>query len=676
MATFDRQAAKKAGYTDAEINSFLGQPSQKTSMGSVSSVKAPEQNLVSKILGILSPGIVNIGRDISESFRVGSKVLPQAQSQEQNLQQAGLLAKQAAQETDPNRRAALLDQSRKFSSGYAPIETGFSQDIERGYLDRGLQAGVEGGLLATPFLGKLGGAGKAVQSLASKSPVLQNILNTGLKSGAVGGALLGATQEGDIGQRLTKSVTGGLTGGIIGGALDKASDVYSGIKNILNKSVSSKASQAFTKATPSAFNKIVVQHGKDINNLAQKYVPSGAGYDDMLGAISQRGKGGIIGNNLSSAEQIIKETADTAGKNFRIKPEDLLKNLEKQRKIISTEIGGAPRLKALDLAIEQVKEKYKSGATLKQSLDTLRYANKKFGESVIKTKASDAIAGAVQKAEANALGSTIKKIFPDIADALDTQSELLTLRPILDRARSTASTQGSKIRVGRSPLDIIDFPFQKPEIASRLMQQGATSQPKDMSSASLLSALGIGPFLKGEKPGEIAQPSQTETTTPSPTQGMVITPQQMQQVEISPNLSSKTKESLRKVYDIQQKQNKPLSSVAAEKVAKGNRGLRALASLEKQWSPEKTILSKIPGAPGAQIYRSDAGNIIDVIGYISTGAAIDKNQRKDYEYLLPTPLDDKEIVKQKIDTIRQMFTDYVEGQRATSGSFDLEQIMK
>lgn len=680
MATFDRMAAKKAGYTDTQIDSYLQQkslPERQQQIGSQNTVQAPEQGVVSKLLGILMPGIVNIARDVGEASRVQTQVLPQQQQQLANAEKAGQLAKQAVLETDPAKKKALLDQSRTISGQAKDFQTNFSPDIERGYLSREFQAGVEGGLLATPFLGKMRAVGKGVQAIASKSPILQTALTSGLKSGAVGGALLGGSQEGDVGQRLTGALTGGVTGGVIGGSFDVAGKAYSGVKNLLSKIVSSKASQAFTKTTPAAFSKIVSQHGKDINKIAQKYVPAGAGYDEMIGGVAQRGNGGIIKDLLDQAEKPIIDTIWASGSNFRINPDQLLKTLAAQKKLIAAELGGGARVKALNALIEQIKNKYKNGVTAKQALTTLRYANQKFGENIVKTKAADAMANAAQKLEANTLRAVLKKIFPDIADALDTQSELLTLKPVLNKARATASTQGSKIRVGRSLLDIFDFPFQKPELASQLMQPGQPGVVPQQGGKALLSVLGVGPFTRREKAGELPatqEPATAASISQQGADGMVITPQQMQQVELSPDISEKTKTNLRKTYEIQQKQTKPLSSVAAEKVAKADRGLRALASLEKGWSQEKTILAKIPGAPGAQMYRRDQGDIIDIIGYLSTGAAIDKNQRKDYEYFLPTPLDSKEIVKQKIDAIRQMFTDYKIGQQATSGSFDFQQL--
>ena len=80
----------------------------------------------------------------------------------------------------------------------------------------------------------------------------------------------------------------------------------------------------------------------------------------------------------------------------------------------------------------------------------------------------------------------------------------------------------------------------------------------------------------------------------------------------------------------------------------------------------------LPGAPGAQLYRSNKGEVLDIIGFMSTGATIDKEQRKDYEYYLPQLTDSADIVKQKIASIRQTLNEYVASQKATGGSYDLQ----
>lgn len=277
------------------------------------------------------------------------------------------------------------------------------------------------------------------------------------------------------GSVITDTATGAATAGI----LDKLLGVGGAVKDVIAK----KAQQSFTKATPSMWQKAVEEHGVDVNKLAAKYIPKGVeSLDDLVGDVAKRGKGGIIGQYIDDAERIIQQTAKAAGDKVKLSGDDIIAALQKENASISNNLGDSNKVKALESIIKEATKKYSKGMTVKQALDTLRSANSKFGKSIVETT-GDAVATASQKLEANTLRAALKKMFPSIKGALDAQSELLTLRPLLNRSRSVASTLGSEIRSGQfsnlnvlNPLSYsktIDAAFSaSPKIASNFVGAG------------------------------------------------------------------------------------------------------------------------------------------------------------------------------------------------------------
>lgn len=314
------------------------------------------------------------------------------------------------------------------------------------------QGGLELGSFAVPF-------GKGA-----------NVATKVLLPGATTGVMQAAAQDKVSPTSLASgALTGAAGAGIFKGATTAASSAMKGVGNYLT----SKATQGIGKATPSMFEKTITEKGFDVNDLIKKYTPAGAGYDDLLGAIKEKGRGGVIGSKLQEAEKIIQATAKQAGTTVKISGDDLIKALRKEAKNIKSELGGETRSKAINSLIKEAEKKYKGGVTVQKALDTLRRANKKFGKNIVDADPGDAIATAAQKLEGNIMRKSLKALFPDLAGALDTQSELLTLQPILNRARGTSNTQGSTIRIGNinplNPLSWVEAAVNNPKIASRVI---------------------------------------------------------------------------------------------------------------------------------------------------------------------------------------------------------------
>lgn len=371
------------------------------------------------------------------------------------------------------------------------------KDIQQGQLKSGLELGS----FLVPF-------GKGA-----------NIITRALLPGAGMGILRGASKDNaSVGSVATDAVTGAATAGI----LDKVLGIGGAAKDALVK----KAQQSFTRATPSMWQKALQEHGVDVNKLASKYIPKGVEQlDDLVGTVEQRGRGGIIGQYLDDAERLIQQTAKGASKGVKIYGDDIISALQKEKTKLAQTLGNESKVKALDSIIKEATKKYGQGMSADKALQILRSANSKFGKSIVETS-GDAVSTAAQKIEANTLRNILKKQFPAIKDALNAQSELLTLRPLLNRARSIAGTMGSEIRSGQvsnlnllNPLSyskVADAAFsQSPKLASNFLQ-GA--QPNNLLNQILMKGGVSGSTEISDRFANPQQPQQQQVEQPQQSQ--------------------------------------------------------------------------------------------------------------------------------------------------------------
>lgn len=354
-----------------------------------------------------------------------------------------------------------------------------------------------------------GTAKTALEAGSFLAPVGEGIKGMALAGGAMG-AMRGAS-EGENFQPL--SIAGGIVGGAVtGGTLGLVGKAIGGVKNKIAQS----AVQNLGKGTPSMWQKAAEQHGVDLNGLIRKYYPKGADYDAVLGGIEARGKGGVLGDVIKGAEEKIQATAKAAGTNIRIMPTELISALRSEARNIGSEIGGGSRKAAIDKIITETEKKYAKGVSVNQAIKTLRYANEKFGKNIVEVNAGDAVATAAQKLEGNTLRTALKGMFPQLAQALDTQSEVYTLRPVLNRARAILNTEGSAIRAGQmanvnlwNPLswgNVADVVMQNPQRASKWMNRGGLG--------NVGSAIGEGVGKTSEFVGSLAGAKVGSALTP------------------------------------------------------------------------------------------------------------------------------------------------------------------
>lgn len=394
----------------------------------------------------------------------------------------------------------------------------------------GVVGGVAGSVV--PGLGTTVGAGAG--GFAGEA-VKQRIKS---KKGALG-VLTGKDVEGDFGKAAKEGVVSGVGSAIGLGAEKLGGAVLRGA----GKKIAEAGAATVAKIKPEAWEK-AAELGINVNSLVKKWLPKlGGNFDEALGVVGRGEKAGTLSTRLAQEEAKIQSTAKAA-KGIRLFPTDIIKGLKSEAKEIGRELGGEKRAMAMTKIVQDATQRYKNGISLETALSKLRTANSKFGASILDDTA-DAVATAAQKLEANTLRNVIKSRFPDIADALDTQQELIILREILKKARAKEAVKG--IKLGKfditRPGSFIDPILESPRVFSAATQMGEKGY-------GALGALGNIPgissilgqagaqeadklFLEGktteQRPVSTTAPTDTTTTQQTPaTGGIKITPEMVQ----------------------------------------------------------------------------------------------------------------------------------------------------
>lgn len=282
---------------------------------------------------------------------------------------------------------------------------------------------------------------------------------------------------GEVVKETALGAVGGVAGKVVGKGLSIGGKLLSKGAGKAVGNLSDEAAQSISKASPTAWRKAAEQHGVDLNNLIKKHVSSGSGYDDLIGEVAKRSNGGTIGKSLEVAEKQIQSTVTGAGRNIRIPADVFMQDLKAEAKVLAMIPGNENKIQAINRIVTSFAKQYKNGVSVKRALDLKRVADSKFGQAVVNDEVGST-ATMAQKMIANASRSSIKKMFPEIADALDVQSELLTLKPIFSHARAITKTGGSSIRLGRiglNPATWFEAYLDSPERASKLLNMPSMS---------------------------------------------------------------------------------------------------------------------------------------------------------------------------------------------------------
>lgn len=354
----------------------------------------------------------------------------------------------------------------------------------------------------------------------------------GTIAGGMAGAGIGALAKqaikgdgvdlGEIGKETALAGVGGAVGKGVGYVAGK---VVPNVTKWAGGAVAEKAAQGLGKASPTAWRNAADQHGVDLNQLIVKYVPKVGSYDDILGPVEKRGWGGTIQQSMSEAETQIKKTIKDAGSNIRIPSEVFIPELQKEAKVLSMLPGNENKIDAINTIVKQFETQYRGGLSAKRALDLKRAADSKFGKAVVQDEVGST-ATMAQKMVANASRSILKRMFPEIKDALDQQTDLYTIQGVLNHARGISKTQGSEIRLGafNSIMDFVnpkkvlwDAPSQNPWLATNVMMPmgKAMAGATEKGVSNLPTRLGIGTGAVIGQPGsDNNQSSQQQTDAP------------------------------------------------------------------------------------------------------------------------------------------------------------------
>lgn len=418
------------------------------------------------------------------------------------------------------------------------IKAGYTPDQIAQYLDQQKKQGSNYQLTATPqatpqqsqepvpksngFADLLPTIGSVVGGVAGAAiPILGETGFGEIGGAAAGGALGESAKELIEGKPLSAGdiATQGVVGGV-GGAVGKGigyvgGKVLSKAGSTIANNVSETAAQTINKATPAAWEKAASQHGVDLNQLTKDYVAPGSSYDDLLGSVSERGGGGTMQSQLKTAEDQIQSTVKTAGSNIRIPTATLIPQLQQEAKTLSMLPGNETKIDAINTIIKQFGKQYPNGLSAQRALAIKRTADSKFGQAVVNDEQGTA-ASMAQKTIANASRTVLKQMFPELSDALDTQSDILTLQPILSKARATANTQGTGF------LNTINqMSLAKPQTIATVPVRAALNNPKVASRLLNPNVLPASPVV-GKTVAQTAGQSVTRGILPA-------TPDQAQQ---------------------------------------------------------------------------------------------------------------------------------------------------
>lgn len=306
------------------------------------------------------------------------------------------------------------------------------------------KAAAETASFAVPF-------GKAKQG----ADIGMRALTKYLAPGAAVGGLSGVAQENATPQSVTgDALLGAAGGGVLGTLLKTGKLTSTGTRKILGgtgQKLEEQATKTILRATPSSVKNAIQDHGLDVNNLYTKHFKGITDYDEILGKASDRGSGGLLGGKIEAAETTINKEIKAAGSTIRFSADEFTKALNKEKSLLKKTIGNESKVADLDQLIKDVEKRFKNGASAKQLLDMKRAADSKFGKSVTETEKGSVVTS-TQKVLANTARSLLKSRFRNITKALDEETELYTLKPILNGAR--AGEEG-----GRGGLGMIDALF-------------------------------------------------------------------------------------------------------------------------------------------------------------------------------------------------------------------------
>lgn len=407
--------ARTSQAPSAVNSSAVNQPLQAT--------KPQPASFVGNFLKSLFQSTLDRGRDVVGGLYAGNMAVPEI------IQRVTV---------DPQNKSKTFD--REIQRGLSIVsekgrEAMLAEDVKKPLI-HGVKTGLEAGQYMIP-------AGKTLKAITA--------------GGAVSGAMSALAQDDVNAGDVALSTVGGAGGSVLlGKALPGLLNITKeGTSKVIKSSVGKvaghlkdTAEQSVVKATPTAWRNALTEHGIDVNSLAMKYFKGARGYDDVLGTVAERGNGGSLQKALNTAEKRLQKAVTSYGSTARVSLDDFAKDINVQLRELKKVAGNQETVDKLGSLLKEQIKIYKKGATAKQLLDMKRIADSKFGKAVVDEEAGS-VSAQFQKVLANYARQKLHRLFPEIGDALDTQTEILTLKPLLNHARAIERTSGSTIRSGK-----------------------------------------------------------------------------------------------------------------------------------------------------------------------------------------------------------------------------------
>lgn len=386
-----------------------------------------------------------------------------------------------------------------------------------------------------------------------------------------------------------------------------------------------------------------------------------------------------INNLLSEQEARITSISD-ANATKMLSGDSVVKALEEQKLNLSKNLGNQEKITALDAVINEAKAKYASGISVGDARDIVRNANMQFGKSIIQDT-KGAIVSSAQKIEANALNSTLKTTYPEIADALKQEQGLIMLRSAVDKQAGKVIA-GDGLPVDLNPLDIPKGIAAKtvgrPGVLGKVAEIG-TNMSRPLSTAATIGTQYVGQSGVHSLASSLTANPSDSISSATPATSLPSTPPQQPD-----NSNGMTPESIQKamLWDIQNNGGKGLTDITALAKANGvdttggtlstsaqknhdsiSNGLSALDSVEANLTAGggakglEGLATNIPLLgqyinPNGKAYEATKVDTATQIAKAITGGVARGSMVEHYMNSLPSVTDTPQVAAQKIAMIR------------------------
>lgn len=196
--------------------------------------------------------------------------------------------------------------------------------------------------------------------------------------------------------------------------------------------VSRAAVNKLTAISQPEYEKFALSAGRDLPEVAGEWLKkSGGDLNKLVGTAKDRFSSGILHFEQKAAEEAIQKTIKNSGDEIIASTDDIVGGLARNIEELNGIAGNESKVGAIQKFIEQTKNLYPNGFTAKDLLKYKRASTAKFGDKVLNTSVGDSALQQAQVDTGNAARAILKSKFPDIAEQLQKEQEIIHLIPIL-----------------------------------------------------------------------------------------------------------------------------------------------------------------------------------------------------------------------------------------------------